>query len=213
MVGEISPARPGVREGCRAPGSCGRSALVPCSVPVYVVPDLCPTGPKVCTVSHSVGHHSRFPAQTVHRVPDFGTRCALSPPNRSPCPRLWDAVRAFPAQPFTVSPTLGRGARFSRPTVHRVPDLGTRCALFPPAVALYRHSQPVAPIAFTPPHRHRSNFTLTTCNTEMATQAPPPRTPPPSPTSSAPPRAWLSTSSLQTSTGAHATPKKLLLGQ
>ena len=107
-------------------------------------------GPEVFTVSHSLGRGARFPAQTVHRVP-----------------------------------TLGRGAHFPTQTVHCVPDFGTRCALPPPnrsppsrpplrRIAL---SLPVAPDCIhtvTPPHRHRSNFTPTTCNAQSASNRPPP---------------------------------------
>ncbi len=42
------------------------------------------------------------------------------------CPISWDTTPVFPAKPFTVSPTLGRGVHFPRQTVHRVPDFGTR---------------------------------------------------------------------------------------
>ena len=81
-------------------------------------------------------------------------------PKCSPCPIPWDTVRVFPPKPFTVSPTLGRGARFPHPPLRRI-----------------TLSLPVAPNRIhtvTPPHRHRSNFTPTTCNAQSASHHPPP---------------------------------------
>ncbi len=140
---------------------------------------------KTLTVSPTLGRGTHFPRQNIHRVPDLGTRYTLSPPKRSPCPRPWDAVHTFPAQPFTVSPTLGRGARFSLPNRSPCPRLwdAVRAApakpltAFPPAVAPSRtlssgSTYRIHPV--TPPHRHRSNFTPTTCNAQSASHHPPP---------------------------------------
>ena len=78
------------------------------------------------TVSHFWGRGTRFPGSNVHRVPFPGTRYTLSRLKCSPCPILGDAVRVFPAQPFTVSHSRVRGTRFLASNAHRVPFPGTR---------------------------------------------------------------------------------------
>ena len=83
--------------------------------------------PQPFTVSHFRGRGTRFPGSTVHCVPILGTRYTFSRLKCSPCPISGDAVRVFPPKPFTVSPTLGRGARCPRQTAHRFP--ARRCAV------------------------------------------------------------------------------------